>query len=106
MKSILSEYNEKGMICPLCERNTATELHHLIFGRTGERDLADKDGILLNICHECHENIHHNPYFCGQATGMSKIIGQLAYEKEMVSKGMSKADARKSFIKRYRKSRL
>lgn len=106
MKSVLSEFNEKGMICPLCERNTAREEHHLIFGRTGERDLAESDGIKLNICHECHKNIHDNPKFSGQATGMSKIIGQLAYEKEMVSKGMSKEDARKSFIKRYKKSRL
>jgi len=106
MKSVLSDYNEKGMICPLCERNTATEEHHLIYGRTGERDLADADGIKLNICHECHANIHDSPKFSGQATGMSKIIGQLAFEKEKVSQGMSKEESRKAFIKRYKKSRL
>lgn len=106
MKSILSEYNEKGMLCPLCEKNTATEEHHLLFNRTGAREKAEEDGIKLNICHECHANIHDNPKFSGQATGMSKIIGQLAFEKKEVFKGYGYDDARKHFIKRYGKSRL
>lgn len=58
MKSILSEYNEKGMICPLCERNTAREEWRQIEGYEGyyevsnlgrvrsvDRIITDKNGV-------------------------------------------------------------
>jgi hypothetical protein len=48
------------------------------------------------------ERIHDNP----MAEKMSKIIGQLAYEKRKVSEGMTEEQARESFRKRYSNSYL
>jgi hypothetical protein len=103
MKSILTEYTD---YCLFCGRPT-TATHHLLFGR-GIRPLADRDGLTIPICDGCHnmgdklERIHDNP----MAEKMSKIIGQLAYEKRKVSEGMTEEQARESFRKRYSNSYL
>jgi hypothetical protein len=103
MKSILTEYTD---YCLFCGRPT-TATHHLLFGR-GIRPLADRDGLTIPICDDCHnmgdklERIHDNP----MAEKMSKIIGQLAYEKRKVSEGMTEEQARESFRKRYSNSYL
>lgn len=103
MKSILTEYTE---YCLFCGRPTTTG-HHLCFGR-GIRNLADKDGLTIPICDNCHnmgdktKRIHDN----SMAEKMSKIIGQLAYEKHKVAEGMSEDEARESFRKRYGRSFL
>ena len=103
MKSILTEYTD---YCLFCGRPT-TATHHLLFGR-GIRPLADKDGLTIPVCDGCHnmgdklERIHDNP----MAEKMSKIIGQLAYEKRKVSEGMTEEQARESFRKRYSNSYL
>lgn len=103
MKSILTEYTE---YCLFCGRPT-TATHHLLFGR-GIRPLADRDGLTIPICDGCHnmgdklERIHDNP----MAEKMSKIIGQLAYEKRKVAEGMTEEQARESFRKRYSNSYL
>ena len=103
MKSILTEYTD---YCLFCGRPT-TATHHLLFGR-GIRPLADRDGLTIPICDGCHnmgdklERIHDNP----MAEKMSKIIGQLAYEKRKVYEGMTEEQARESFRKRYSNSYL
>lgn len=63
--------------------------HHLVFGR-GKRDLADKYGLwipLTNAEHNMSPNglvyqIHENP----AAEKLSKMVGQLAFEKEYYRK--------------------
>ena len=103
MKSILTGYTE---YCLFCGRPT-TATHHLLFGR-GIRPLADKDGLTIPICDGCHnmgdklERIHDNP----MAEKMSKIIGQLAYEKYMVAEGLNEKQARENFRHRYGHSYL
>lgn len=78
IKSIVTEYPD---ICCICGRIAEAE-HHLIFGNL--RQLADKDGITVGICHEHHTGpgralvrIHDNP----AAESLSKIAGQLAWGK-------------------------
>lgn len=81
--------------------------HHLLFG-TGIRPLAEQDGIKAPICEQCHtsgkviERIHDNP----MAEKLSKIAGQLAFEKRKCAEGFSEDDAREIFRKRYGRSYL
>ena len=62
----------------------------MVFGTAG-RELSEKDGLKVPVCNDCHNmgdilcRIHGNP----MAERMSKIIGQLAWEKEYA---LQKAD--------------
>lgn len=82
--------------CYICGRYAEAE-HHLIFG-SSQRELCEDDGIKIPICNCCHNmgeityRIHDNP----EAERLSKIFGQLIYEREI--------GTRESFIKRYGKS--
>lgn len=96
-KAMLSEYKD---ICLLCGK-PKQETHHLVFGR-GLRELADKDHLTASLCSECHKAIHYN----GVASAESKIIGQLIYEIDKIEQGMTQAEAREEFRKRYGRSYL
>lgn len=102
-KGIVTEYNE---YCLFCGRPTEAG-HHLIFGK-GMRALAEKDGIKIPCCNNCHnlgeigERIHGNP----MAEKMSRMMGQLAWEKRAVAQGMTEPEAREAFRRRYGKSFL
>lgn len=84
-KSIVTEYDS---ICFVCGRESEAE-HHLVFGG-GTRRLAEEDGLKVPICNRCHnmgavkEKIHDNP----MAEHLSKMIGQLAWEKEYLMERM------------------
>ena len=99
MKSILTKYTDNCMFCGTPTRET----HHFLFGR-GIRELADKDNIKGPVCNNCHTHgwpvssrIHDNP----MAEKLSKMVGQLAWEKHKVASGMTEEDARDAFRKRY-----
>ena len=98
MKGIVTKYNDN---CIFCGRPTEAK-HHLVYGK-GNRTLSDRDGLMIPCCNDCHnmadipERIHGNP----MAEAMSKIIGQLAYEKHMVANGATEDEARKAFRDRY-----
>jgi DNA mismatch repair protein MutS len=67
-----SHYNSshlKGGICEMCNKNEAIDVHHLIYQEdANEKGIIEKhDGLifqknnaanLLNICKECHDNVH------------------------------------------------
>ena len=78
--------------CAICGKPGA-ELHHLVFG-TANRKLSDADELVLNVCREHHEFMHNN------AT-VSRIIGQLMYERNKCAEGYSIDAARQSFRQRY-----
>lgn len=93
--------------------------HHLIFG-TSNRKLADIDGLIIPLTNDEHNmsskgtiyQIHGNP----AAERLSKIVGQLAWERKYFldaldyateEEGFSKncaEEARKRFRQRYGKS--
>ena len=92
--------------------------HHLVFGR-GLRELADADGLtifLTNAEHNMNPNgqrwqVHEN----APAEALSKIAGQLAWEKEYIAntlttteklKAIMYKEAREEFRKRYGRSWL
>ena len=103
MKSIITEYTEN---CLLCGKPNAVQ-HHLIFGNSS-RGLADEDELIIPLCNECHTSgllisrIHDNP--CAEK--LSKMLGQMAYEKHLVADGKSEKQARECFRKRYGRSFL
>ena len=103
MKAFITAYQKN---CAFCGRPTNRK-HHLVFGR-GKRPLADEDGLTIPICDTCHnigallERIHENP----MAEKLSKMLGQLAYEKAQVAAGLSEEEAREKFRKRYGESYL
>lgn len=88
MDSIITEYNS---YCLLCGTPCYNDTHHLLCG--SDRKHADEDGLVIPVCRKCHAFIHNHP----QALVMSKIIGQLAYERE---------HTRDEFRARYRHSYL
>lgn len=114
MNSILTDYPE---LCAICGRQSEAE-HHLVFGTAG-RELSEKDGLKIPMCNNCHnmgeivKRIHGNP----MAERLSKIIGQLAWEREYLLAEVigvcDETDAnkvlrevREKFRKRYGKSYL
>lgn len=92
-------------ICLFCGRPTEAK-HHLIYGT--RRGQAEKDGLTAPVCNNCHNMGHKDNKIHGNimAEKMSKMIGQLAYEKHLVSKGMTEEEAREAFRGRYKESYL
>lgn len=104
MDGIITKYNG---YCMFCGRPTTTQ-HHFLFGQ-GIRPLAEEDGIKGPACDNCHnmarkisERIHDN----SMAEKLSKMVGQLAWEKRKVAEGMTEDEAREAFRKRYKRSWL
>ena len=83
--------------CEICG-NPNAEQHHLVFG-VANRKLSDEDQLVMDCCREHHEFFHKN------AT-VSRIIGQLMYERNKCAEGYSIDAARQSFRMRYGKSYL
>lgn len=83
--------------------------HHLIFGM-GKRELAEADGLWIPLLNREHnmaqcavDQIHDNP----PAEYLSKMCGQLAFEKEYYRRKLCEADedpARDVFRERYGES--
>lgn len=103
MKSIVTKYLD---YCLFCGKPVECA-HHLIFGNSS-RQLADHDGLIIPACNRCHnmgsipERIHEN----SMAEKMSKIIGQLSWEKKKIADGYDPDQAREMFRQRYKKSYL
>ena len=87
-KGIITEYNE---YCLFCGRPVEAK-HHLIGGPN--RKKAEEDGLKIPCCNNCHNigdvltRIHGNP----MAEMMSKMMGQLAWEKRAVAGGKTEKE--------------
>lgn len=96
-KRNITEYNE---YCLFCGRPVEAK-HHLIGGPN--RKKAEEDGLKIPCCNNCHNigdvltRIHGNP----MAEAMSKMMGQLAWEKHAVAGGKTEKEAREAFRSRY-----
>ena len=90
---------EYANYCILCSK-PRTNIHHCVFG-VAKRKLADEDGLTMPLCASCHRAIHQ-----GKMQTLSKIIGQLLYERNKCAEGMTTEEARESFRRRYFESYL
>lgn len=114
-KSIVTDYMD---VCAFTGRPSEA-VHHLIFGINREK--ADEDGLVIPVTNACH-NMGHIPkngnkkngtliiHGNSMAEAMSKMIGQLAWEKQYYkdrSGEYGDSDpAREAFMKRYGRSYL
>ena len=83
--------------CEICGSPNA-EQHHLVFGNAN-RKLSDCDELVMDLCRDHHEFMHKN-------AKISRIIGQLMYERNKCAEGYAIDAARQSFRMRYGKSYL
>lgn len=84
--------------CLICGK-PKTDDHHMVFG-IAKRKLADEDHLLIPLCREHHEQMHNNEGM----QAMSRICGQLLYERDKCAQGYGIDAARESFRLRYGKS--
>lgn len=108
-KSIVTEFDDISTFSGAPAECT----HHLIYGR-GLRELADEDGLTIFLTHAEHNmnpngqrwQVHEN----APAEALSRIAGQLAWEKEYIAKELTTTialkeilykEAREEFRKRY-----
>ena len=49
-------------VCFLCGSVRNLERHHCIHG-TANRKLAEKDGLIVWLCHDCHMDLHDHGTF-------------------------------------------
>ena len=119
-KSMVTNYEQYSVF----SGTPTTTRHHCVFGR-GMRELADQDGLWIPVLDSEHNmspkgtinQIHGNP----AAEALSKIAGQLAYERVYLAKKLANVnkdgldeqtvdewleEARESFRKRYSRSYL
>lgn len=68
-------------MCDICTKKRASDVHHLVFSNAN-RKLSDCDGLTLEICRDCHDNIHR----VGTAEYLSKMLGQALWEREYYKK--------------------
>lgn len=96
-KSIVTEYDDISAFS-----GSPTEAHHhLCFGR-GIRELAEQDGLwipLTNAEHNMSPNgqryqVHENP----PAEALSRMLGQVAWEKEYIAETLTKTEALKEIL--------
>ena len=90
--------------CYLCGRITYTERHHMFPG--ANRKFADQDGLVVNLCHACHNEPPNGAHFNRETMLYLKRQGQTWYEEKKIAEGMSPEEARKSFMQRYGKNYL
>lgn len=90
--------------CYLCGRITYTERHH-IFGAANRR-LSEEDGLVVNLCHHCHNAPPNGAHFNRETMLYLKRQGQTWYEEKKIAEGMSPEEARASFMQRYGKNYL
>ena len=46
--------------CQYCGRWDYLHLHHC-YGGSGRRSVSDKHGMVINLCPECHRDVHLKP---------------------------------------------
>lgn len=97
-KSILTKYES----CILCGETQTIHHHHLIEG--SKRQLSDADGLIVPLCAYHHDLSARSVHLMPEMNTMSKIIGQLAWERNYCAEGHSVEEARQAFLERYSKS--
>lgn len=94
---MITKYSENCIFCGKPKEDT----HHLVFG-TGLRKPAERWNLTCPVCRKCHELIHGNV----MAEKLSKICGQLLFEKEDILRGESEESAREHFRQIFSRSYL
>lgn len=89
MDSIMQTQKE----CYGCFRTVNLERHHCLHG-TANRRLAEREGLWVWLCRDCHERVHQNH-------DMDTRFKERAQRKWMEKNGKSKEDFMKIFGRNY-----
>lgn len=89
MKSIIHDNDE----CYICGAY-ASETHHCIHGFANRR-IADRDGLTVRLCHQCHANLHDKGWYDKDLQKLAQVRWMEYYERSI-----------DEFRKRYGKSYL
>lgn len=90
--------------CFLCGRYAYTETHH-IFGAANRR-LSEEDGLVVNLCHACHNTPPNGVHFNKANMTMLRVMGQQRYEISRMEEGMTAEEAHEAFMRRYGRNYL
>ena len=90
--------------CYICGRITYTERHHIFGG--ANRKLSEEDGLVVNLCHDCHNEPPNGAHFNKRTMLYLRQRGQEKYEQRQIAQGMTSEQARQSFMRRYGKNYL
>ena len=99
MESILN--TTKG-ICFICGKVCATHYHHIFFGKN--RKIADREGLTVYLCYECHEGTNGVHGKNGHALDytlkeMAQEAWELKYKETYPYKNHADDAAREAFIR-------
>lgn len=84
-------------LCYYCK--TAGAERHEVFGGAN-RQISINHGFQIDLCSECHRNMHNPPdKEWMRRRNYWKRFFQKKYEEELVSKGISKINARQLWLK-------
>lgn len=91
---------EKSIICTkyecyICRRVENLQLHHCISG-SGNRALADKDGLFVMLCPYDHSLLHDQGFY-----PELKAVAQRAFVDQKIEEGYSESQARGLWLNRY-----
>lgn len=93
-KSIIKG-NQKN-VCFLCHKITQTENHHIFGG--GSRTRADRDGLTVYLCHDCHNEPPNGVHYNKDRNDRLKRIGQITWMRVY---GKTKEDFIKAYGRNY-----
>lgn len=92
-------------MCLICGSTQNIHKHHLCMGNAN-RQKSEDYLLYIPLCAKHHNmsdmSVHHNK----EMNVMSRIIGQLAFEKQYCAFGYTYEEAREKFIKEFGKSFL
>ena len=88
--------NEKGK-CFICGRHMPTESHHIFFG-TANRQLSEKFGLKVDLCHECHNEPPNGVHF---SNIQCRFLQKIAQSEAMRYYGWSKDEFMQIFGRNY-----
>ena len=77
-----------------------------IFGGTANRRLSEEDGMVVDLCPDCHNRPPNGVHFNKERMEKLHRIGQQTWENIQTAKGITHDEARKAFMQRYGKNYL
>lgn len=90
--------------CFLCGRICYTERHH-IFGGTANRRLSEEDGLVVNLCPDCHNRPPNGAHFNKKTMERLHVAGQARWEMQYIlCNNVTGEEAREAFMRRYGKN--
>lgn len=97
---------EKGT-CYLCGCNKGFEKHHCIHG-TANRQIADREGLWVYLCNECHTGgrgaVHNNKQIDLLVEQEAQTVWEENYIRDYPYKNHAKEAAREAFRQLFGKS--